>query len=62
MAPELVKEFIAEFHREVNRQRRDQEAGLGLRRRELEEVTRKLDGLINASAAQARKSMSWPTE
>jgi site-specific DNA recombinase len=50
MAPELVKEFIAEFHREVNRQRREQEAGQGLKRRELEEVTRKLDGLINAIA------------
>ena len=50
MAPDLVKEFIAEFHREVNRQRRDQEIEQGLQRRELQEVTRKLDGLINAIA------------
>ncbi len=48
MAPELVKEFTAEFHREVNRQRRDQEIEQTLQRRELEEVSRKLDGLINA--------------
>jgi site-specific DNA recombinase len=48
MAPELVKEFIAEFHQEVNRQRRDQEIEQGLRRREFDEVARKVDGLINA--------------
>ncbi len=50
MAPELVKEFIAEFHREVNRQRRDQEIEQGLRRREFDEVSRKVDGLVNAIA------------
>src|SRR5262249_29996265 len=50
MAPERVKEFIAEFHREINRQRRDREIEHGLRRRELEDVSRKIDGLINAIA------------
>jgi len=50
MAPELVKEFITEFHREVNRQRRDQEIDHGLRRREPDEVSRKVGGLINAIA------------
>ena len=42
--------FIAEFHREVNRPRRDQEIEQSLRKPELEEVGRKLDGLINAIA------------
>ena len=50
MAPELVKEFIAEFHREVNRQQPHREVDLGLQRRELDEVNRKLRGLIEAIA------------
>jgi DNA invertase Pin-like site-specific DNA recombinase len=54
MAPELVKEFIAEFHREVNRLSREREADLGLQRRELEEVSRKLRGLIEAIAEGLR--------
>src|SRR5215472_384331 len=54
MAPELVKEFIAEFHREVNRFSRDREVDLGLQRRELEEVNRKLGGLIDAIAEGLR--------
>jgi len=54
MAPELVKEFIAEFHREVNRFSRDREVDLGLQRRELEEVNRKLAGLIEAIAEGLR--------
>jgi hypothetical protein len=32
-APELVKELIAEFHREVNRLSREREVDLGLQRR-----------------------------
>jgi len=54
MAPELVKEFIAEFHREVNRLSRNQEVDLGLQRRELEDVNRKLRGLIEAIAEGLR--------
>ena len=50
MAPELVKEFITEFHAEVNRLRRDSELGAGRKRKELDDVTRKLDGLISAIA------------
>jgi len=56
MAPELIKEFIAEFHREVNRFSRDREVNLGLQRRELEEVNRKLAGLIEAIAEGLRAS------
>jgi site-specific DNA recombinase len=54
MAPELVKEFIAEFHREVNRQSRDREAVQGLQQRELDDVSRKLRGLIEAIAEGLR--------
>src|SRR5262249_37468562 len=54
MAPDLVKEFIAEFHREVNRLSREREADLGLQRRELDEVSRKLRGLIEAIAEGLR--------
>src|SRR5215471_14316669 len=43
-----VGEFIREFHAEVNGQRRDAELTTGLKRRELDEVQRKLDGLIEA--------------
>jgi site-specific DNA recombinase len=50
MHPDFVAEFIREFHAEVNRQRRDAELSLGLKRRELDEVRRRLDGLINAIA------------
>ncbi len=50
MHPKLVKEFIAEFHAEINRQRHTLELGREARRRELALVTRRLDGLINAVA------------
>ena len=50
MHPDLVAEFIKEFYAEINRQRRDAELLLGSKRRELEEVRRKLDGLIEAIA------------
>jgi len=45
-----VGEFIREFHAEVNGQRRGAELTTGLKRRELDEVQRKLDGLIEAMA------------
>ena len=50
MAPELVEEFVAAFHEEVNRQRRDAGAGRAGKERELAEVTRKLKGLVDALA------------
>ena len=50
MAPELVKEFIAAFTAETNRHCREQEAHKDHIRRELAEVTRRLDGLIEAIA------------
>jgi site-specific DNA recombinase len=50
MHPDLAAEFIREFHAEINRLRHGAELSLGLRRRELEEIRRKLDGLIDAIA------------
>ena len=50
MHPDLVAEFVREFYAEINRQRRDAELSLGSKRRELEAVGRKLDGLIEAIA------------
>jgi site-specific DNA recombinase len=50
MHPDLVAEFIKEFHAEVNRQRHDAELSLVLKRRELDDVRRKLDGVIEAIA------------
>jgi site-specific DNA recombinase len=50
MAPELVKEFIAEYHAEINRQLHAAELEAGLGRRELDQVNRKLAGLVEAIA------------
>jgi site-specific DNA recombinase len=50
MEPELVATFVAEFAAEWNRLRAEASAGLIGRRRELEAVERKLDGLIDAIA------------
>ena len=50
MEPELVEEFIREFHKEINRQRQGREGQTELMRRELAQVSRKLDGLIDAIA------------
>jgi DNA invertase Pin-like site-specific DNA recombinase len=50
MAPELVVEFIQEFHREVNRQRRGLEQERAMALSELALVNRKLEGLIDAIA------------
>ena len=50
MAPELVEEFIRAFHKEINLQRREDDALRDAKRRELADVRRKLDGLIDAIA------------
>jgi site-specific DNA recombinase len=50
MHPDLVAEFVREFHVEINRQRRDAELLLGEKHRELEKTRHKLDGLIEAIA------------
>jgi site-specific DNA recombinase len=50
MRPDLVAEFIKEFHAEINRQRHSAELSLSAKKRELEETCRKLDGLIEAIA------------
>ena len=50
MAPELIAEFIDEFHREANRQRRGAELKRSAEQSELAAVTRKLDGLVDAIA------------
>jgi site-specific DNA recombinase len=52
--PDLVAEFIREFHAEINRQRREAELSLGLKRRELDDTCRKLNGLIEAIAEGLR--------
>jgi hypothetical protein len=58
--PEYVKEFVDAFHAEVNRQRRDAEIAAGIKRKELGEVQRRLDGLVDATADGLR-SMGWQT-
>ena len=50
MRPDLVKEFVAGFHREINRLNRDRERGRESRVKEMKAVSRKLDGLIEAIA------------
>src|SRR6266567_7208968 len=50
MAPDLIAEFIDEFHREVNRQRQGAEIERSAAQSELAAVTRKLDGLVDAIA------------
>jgi len=50
MAPDLIAEFIDEFHREVNRQRQGAELERSAAQSELAAVTRKLDGLVDAIA------------
>ncbi len=50
MHPDLVKEFIAEFHAEVNRQNRGHQLTLENKKRDLAEVTRRHNGLIDAIA------------
>jgi site-specific DNA recombinase len=50
MHPDLVAEFIKEFHAEVNRQRQNHELTTTLKRRELDDIRRKLSGLVDAIA------------
>jgi DNA invertase Pin-like site-specific DNA recombinase len=50
MQADLVKEFIAAFHAETNERRRSREVELALKRRELEQVSAKHEGLISAIA------------
>jgi DNA invertase Pin-like site-specific DNA recombinase len=48
LAPELVKEFIAEYHAELNRRSRDAEADYEATRRELGDVERKIASILRA--------------
>jgi hypothetical protein len=50
LAPELVEEFIRAFQNEINLQRRESDARHEAKKRQLAEVMRKLDGLIDAIA------------
>jgi hypothetical protein len=50
MAPELVEEFIRAFQKEINHQRREDDALRDAKGRELADIRRKLDGLIKAIA------------
>ncbi len=54
MEPQLVKEFIAEFHRAVNQDRQAQEVQIGAKRKALGDVRVKLDGLVEAIAGGLR--------
>ena len=56
MEPKLVEEFVRAFQREVNSQRREQDLLVDATKRELAEVTRKLNGLIDAIAEGLRTS------
>ena len=56
MAPDLVQEFIRGFHKELNLQRRQEDALRDAKRRELDDVKQKLDGLIDAIADGLRAS------
>ena len=48
LSPAYVKEFIDAFHAEVNRQQRDAEIEAGVKQKELDQVQRRLDSLIDA--------------
>jgi hypothetical protein len=50
MAPDLVEEFVGTFRKEINLQRRGDEALHEAKRRELGAIKRQLDGLIDAIA------------
>ena len=50
MAPELVEEFVCAFHKEINLQRRDDDALREAKKRELTDAVRKLNRLIDAIA------------
>jgi len=50
MHPDVVGEFVREFHAELNRQRHQTELSLVQKRRDHDEVERKLKGLVEAIA------------
>ena len=50
MAPELVEEFVRAFQKEINLRRREHDALRDAKMRELVDIRRKLDGLIEAIA------------
>ena len=50
MAPELVEEFVRAVQKEINLQRREDDALRDAKKREVAVVTRKLNGLIDAIA------------
>jgi site-specific DNA recombinase len=50
MQPDLVETFVTEFHAEVNRIARNRDAEVAAHRKDLTQVTRKLDTLIEAIA------------
>ena len=54
MQPEHVEPFIAGLHKEINRQNADLEHRVAVKRKELEQVKRKLSGLIEAIAEGLR--------
>jgi site-specific DNA recombinase len=54
MVPELVEEFVRAFQKEVNNRRREDDLLLDANKRELAEVRRKLNGLIDAIAEGLR--------
>ena len=56
MAPELVEIFITEFHAEVSRLSRENEQLHELNRRALNDVSRKLESLIEAITQGLRSS------
>jgi site-specific DNA recombinase len=53
MTPEAVKEFVSEFHREVNRRLAEKRAQADTRRRELEKVEREIRSIVDAIKAGA---------
>jgi site-specific DNA recombinase len=56
MEPEHVAAFVAEFNAEWNRLQGEASAHEGAKRRELDAVGRKLDGLIDAIASGIRST------
>ena len=54
MAPDLVEEFVRTFQKEINLQRREDEALHEAKRRDLAAIKRQLDGLIDAIAGGLR--------
>lgn len=53
MAPEAVKEFVAEFHREFARLSAEKRLQAGTGRRELEKVEREIRAIVEAVKAGA---------